>query len=248
MITPFWKTLRYLKSDFPVSIVSYPSTLKNLFYFCISLRLIIKMEDNTHQVVYSKSVIEFVTVANEYCFGIENVSKYSVAENLLKLQKFLPLLYLKAALLPKTERLLDEELEQYVTELDYNVLHQKWLQELNENDSYYEVFDPGIQFGNETVTASISENLLDIYQDLKDFLMSYSIGNDEVMNDALYECLYRFEESWGQRLVNVLRAIHMLLYSGIDFSEREKKEDVKPGTGNPKWLDNFWGTETDDDK
>ena len=206
------------------------------------------MEDHTHQVVYSKNVIEFVTVANEFCNGIEQVSRFSVEENLQKLQKILPLLYLKAAMLPKTERLLDEELEEYVTEFDYNVLHQKWLQELNEYDSFYEVFDPGIQFGQETVTASISENLLDIYQDLKDFLMSYSIGNEEVMNDALHECLYRFEDSWGQRLVNVLRAIHMLLTSDAGFSDNEnREEDIKPGTGNPKWLDQFWGTEPDDE-
>jgi hypothetical protein len=206
------------------------------------------MEEHTHQVVYSKNVIEFVTVANEFCNGIEQVSRFSVEENLQKLQKILPLLYLKAAMLPKTERLLDEELEEYVTEFDYNVLHQKWLQELNEYDSFYEVFDPGIQFGQETVTASISENLLDIYQDLKDFLMSYSIGNEEVMNDALHECLYRFEDAWGQRLVNVLRAIHMLLTSDAGFSENEnREEDIKPGTGNPKWLDQFWGTEPDDE-
>lgn len=211
-------------------------------------RLIAEMEEHTHQVVYSKNVIEFVTVANEYCNGAELVNRFSVEENLQRLQKILPLLYLKAALLPKTERLLDEELEKYVTEFDYNVLHQKWLQMLNEYDSFYEVFDPGIQFGQETVTASISENLMDIYQDLKDFLMSYSIGNEEVMNDALYECMYRFGESWGQRLVNVLRAIHMLLASDAGFSDNEnREEDIKPGTGNPKWLDQFWGTEPDDE-
>ena len=199
-----------------------------------------------HQVVYSKNVVEFVTVANEYCASVENVSSYSPQENLQKLQKLLPLLYLKVSVLPKIEILLEEELEKYVTELDYNVLHQKWLQLLNENDGFYEVFDPGIQFGQETVTASVSENLLDIYQSLKDFLIAYSIGNEEVMNDSLAECLFHFEQSWGQQLVNVMRAIHMLVYSDIDFGESKQEEKVKPGTGNPKWLDNFWGTEEDD--
>ncbi len=220
----------------------------NLFLLLHSFHLTMQMEDNARELVYSKNVIEFVTVANEYCNTVETVNKHSAADNLSKLQKILPLLYLKAAILPSTEKMLDEELEQYVTELDYNVLFQKWLEQLNENDSFYEVFDPGIQFGQETVTASISESLMDIYQDLKDFLVNYSIGNDEVMNDALYECMYRFEESWGQRLVNVLRAVHRLLYSGIDFSENDTNENVKPGTGNPKWLDSFWGTEPEEDE
>ncbi len=199
----------------------------------------------TREIVYSKNVVEFVTVANEYCALVEKVAKYSAPENLQKLQKMLPLLYLKATLLPKTELVLDDELGKYITELDYNVIHQKWLQLLGENDDFYEVFDPGIQFGQETVTASVSENLMDIYQDLKNFLISYSIGNEEVMNDALYECELHFEEFWGQQLVNVLRAVHMLVYSGIDFSENKKNNDIQPGKGNPKWLDQFWGSDED---
>ncbi len=198
-----------------------------------------------NQVVYSKNVVEFVTVASEYCNSLENAAKNTVEENLQKMQKLLPLLYLKAAMLPKTERVLDDELEKYVSELDYNVLHQKWLQLLNEYDSFYEVFDPSIQFGQETVTASISENLLDIYQDIKNFLISYSIGNEEVMNDALAECTEHFVEFWGQQLVNVQRAVHMLVYSNIDYNKENKNDEIQPGKGNPKWLDSFWGTDED---
>ena len=202
---------------------------------------------DTHQIVYSKNVVEFVTVASEYCISVEHVAKNTAEVNLQILQKLLPLLYLKAAMLPKTERVLDEELEKYISELDYNMLHQKWLQLLNEYDSFYEVFDPSIQFGQETVTASISENLLDIYQDLKNFLVAYSIGNEEVMNDALAECVEHFEEFWGQQLVNVFRAVHMLVYSNADFDKKINNDEVRPGKGNPKWLDSFWGTDEDAD-
>ncbi len=197
--------------------------------------------------VYSKNVVEFATVANEYCNTIEHVSKFTAEENIQKLQKLLPLLYLKAAVLPKSEQVLEEELEKYVSELDYNILHQKWLQLLNEYDNFYEVFDPNIQFGQEKVTASISENLMDIYQDVKNFLISYSIGNEEVMNDALCDCTYHFEEFWGQQLVNVLRAVHMLVYNDIDFNDKKTNDNIQPGKGNPKWLDQFWGTDDENE-
>lgn len=202
---------------------------------------------DAHQVVYSKNVVEFVTVAGEYCNSVENVARFQAEANLQKMQKLLPLLYLKATMLPQSERVLDEDLEKYISELDYNVLQEKWMQLLNEYDSFYEVFDPSIQFGQETVTASISENLLDIYQDLKNFVISYSIGNEEVMNDALVECVEHFEEFWGQQLVNVLRAVHMLLYSNADFDKKNDNDTVQPGKGNPKWLDSFWGTDEDTD-
>ena len=198
------------------------------------------MESNINQLVYSKNVIEFVTIANEFCYIIEGAGKIPIQSNLQKLQKILPLLYLKAALLPETEIILDEELEKYVTEFDYNLYNKEWLRALGENDSFYEVFDPSMQFGQETVTASISENLTDIYQPVKNFILSYSIGNDDVMNDALYECRFSFEEYWGQNLVNVLRAIHRLVYSDTNWGE-SGNDEVKPGTGNPKWLDSFWG-------
>ncbi|WP_163326295.1 DUF5063 domain-containing protein [Draconibacterium mangrovi] len=199
------------------------------------------------QIVYSKNVVEFVTVANEYCSTIENVSHLTAEENLAKLQKLLPLLYLKASVVGKIEMVMEEELEKFVNELDYNVLHQKWLQLLGENDGFHEVFDPNIQFGEETVRASVSENLMDIYQDLKDCITNYSIGNEEVMNDAISECIYHFEEFWGQQLVNVMRAVHMLVYSGADFSTESSNDEAVPGKGNPKWLDKFWGTDQEEE-
>jgi hypothetical protein len=199
-------------------------------------------ESLTNPIVYSKNVVEFVTVANEFCSTLECVAQFSAKENLDKLQKLLPLLYLKASVLPKIERLMEDELEKFVSELDYNMLHQKWMQLLGENDSFYDVFDPNIQFSEEAVRSSISENLLDVYQDLKDFITSYSINNEDVMYDSLAECIFHFEQFWGQQLLTVLRAVHMLLYSDVDLSEEKNNEEVVPGRGNPKWLDNFWNT------
>lgn len=204
-----------------------------------------------HSIVYSKNVVEFVTVANEYCHTIENINRFSVEQILQTLRRILPLLYLKATMLPENEKVLDEELEKFVSELEYNRLQQRWLQALGEHDNYYEVFDPDIQFGEETVTASISESLMDIYQDLKDFVVLYSMGDEAIMNDGLNECILHFEEFWGQRLVNVLRAVHKLVTDRIDFDGRGREgntDDLKPGEGNPGWLDRFWGTASDDDE
>lgn len=205
--------------------------------------------ESIHSLVYSKKVVEFVTLAGEFCDSVENVRNFSAEENLRKMQVILPLLYMKAVLLPRTEQVLDDEPEKYVTEMDYNVLQQRWLEVLAENDSYYEVFDPDIQFREETATASISENLMDIYQDLKDFITSYSLGDESIMNDALYDCIFHFGEFWGQRLVNVLRAIHMLLTGGTDFTDnREMRGDIDTETGKdlPRWFERFFNAGADE--
>ena len=205
------------------------------------------MDNNKiNTLVYSKNTVEFVTVASEFCSLMENVRSRSFKENLYKLQRMLPLLYLKATMLPATEKVLEGEPEKYVSEMDYNVILNRWLELLGENDSYYEVFDPDLQFSDERVTASISESLTDIYQDLKDFVIAYSIGNEEIMNDALYDCEYHFEDFWGQRLVNVLRAVHMMM-TGKSDSGTKNDSDSHPMKGRAGWLDKFWDSHTGND-
>lgn len=171
-------------------------------------------------VVYSRNVIEFATVANEFCTFTESVNDLPRVDFLGKLQKMLPLLYLKASLLPVLNELEDSEdsPEKFVAESDYNFIIRKISSKMGEFDSYPEIFVPGITLEEANVEANISENIADIYQDLKDFILSYRIGTVEVMRAALWECRNNFEQYWGQKLVNGLRAVHMLVHgnAGIE--------------------------------
>jgi len=76
-----------------------------------------------------------------------------------------------------------------------------------------------MQYSDLALEASISENIADIYQDLKDFILAYRIGTLDVMNDALWMCRNNFEQYWGQKLVNGLRAIHNLVYGITEIDE-----------------------------
>jgi hypothetical protein len=60
---------------------------------------------------------------------------------------------------------------------------------------------------------------------MKDFLLLYQTGTGEVMNDAVWECRMNFENFWGQKLVNSMRAIHKFIYSGEEIGKVEKKND-----------------------
>jgi hypothetical protein len=95
-------------------------------------------------------------------------------------------------------------------------------------DDYLEVFDDQINEMDGPVVSSLAENMADIYQDMKDFLLLYQTGTKEVMNDALWECRNNFENFWGQKLVNALRAIHKFITSGEEISEtsEENKKTV----------------------
>ena len=170
-------------------------------------------------IVYSRNVIEFATVANEFCTFAESVSDYPRSEFLGKLQKMLPLLYLKTSLLPGLNELEDSEdsPEKFVTESDYNFILRKLSSKMGEFDSYPEILEPGMALGDASAEANISENVADIYQDLKDFILSYRIGTVDVMRAALWECRNNFEQYWGQKLVNGLRAVHMLVHGNTNI-------------------------------
>jgi hypothetical protein len=57
----------------------------------------------------------------------------------------------------------------------------------------------------------LSEDLADIYQDIKNFVSVFRLENPETMNDALYLCKENFKEYWGQRLTNAMRAFHAIM-------------------------------------
>lgn len=179
------------------------------------------MSDKFTQGIYARNTIEFVTVAAETCLFFENVRSFEKIEFLQRALKILPLLYLKTSLTECPETIFDEEPERFVTETDYEVIKDSISQVLGESDRYLEVFHPDIQLSDESIAADISEDLADIYQDLKDFLLCYQIGNEDVMNDALALCINSFKEFWGQRLVNCMRALHNALYTTSSHNDDE---------------------------
>lgn len=180
-------------------------------------------------IVYSQNVTEFVTVAGEYCSFVENTNRFAKRDFLDKLRKLLPLVYLKASLLPKFESIFDDENEKFVTEEDWDFIRDSVQKKLGFHDEYLEVFDPLTHEQVEQSTASISDNLADIYQDLKNFITLYNIGTEEIMNDALWECKLNFEEFWGFRLLNAFKAIHYIYYGEDDLDEDEDRPDENVG-------------------
>jgi hypothetical protein len=179
--------------------------------------------DTNQDPVYSRNVVEFVAVANEFCKYTEHASELKGDEILKIMQRILPLMYLKASLLPKLDAFFEDGNEKFVTEADWNSINDTLKEKFGTANDFLEVFDEKITESEGPVVSGISENLADIYQDMKDFLLLYQTGTVEVMNDAVWECRMNFENFWGQKLVNSLQAIHKFIYSGEEIGKVEKE-------------------------
>ncbi len=170
-------------------------------------------QSNTHY-VYQQPAIEFVTVAVQLCLYLEQVEGLDKSEFVEKMLCLLPLLYLKARLLPKATEELDGVPEQFVSEQEYEDIRQKVAQCMGADDTYLEVFVEDMRYSDEPITAFVSENIADIYQEVKDLACNYQTRDEAVMNDALVNCIEAFEQHWGQKLLNVLRPLHAVACEG----------------------------------
>ena len=175
------------------------------------------------ETVYDEKVLEFVAVANDYTQFIEQVGFEGRKTCIEKAGKLLSELYFRAIMLPELKPDFEDLNQRFVTEADYDQVRATLLRKFGEYDSFEEVFVRDRAEAQEYVSASISELMSDIWQDIKDFILLYEIGTNEVMYAALWELKQTFEQYWGQKLVNVLRAIHFLRYSAEDINEVENE-------------------------
>lgn len=171
------------------------------------------MTEQKRNAVYSKHTVELVTVAAEFCAFLEQSAQRTGAELADTVLKLLPLLYLKASMVPPAEETEDFYAETFVTEQDYEMLRVMLAGVLGEHDDYLDLYDDRVKFNDEAQMHTLSEDLADIYQVLKNFVQRYRSGMEEIMYEAVAEVTGAFTLYWGQTLCNALRALHRVRYT-----------------------------------
>lgn len=186
------------------------------------------MSDDLEKIIYSDEVIAFTALAGKYCDMVDCVATFSQRDFIDKSLRLLSILYVKALSLPTIEPIDPDMVEKTVTQEEWDEVHNAVAAKLAGFDSYTESLDP---LAGADAMTSLSEGFADIFQDLKDFMSLMRIGAPEMMNDAIWECARNFREYWGQRLVNILRVLHHLVYSGAALrtdDARTFEQDERP--------------------
>lgn len=183
---------------------------------------------HTNDIIYAPVTLDFVTVSVEFCSFLERSELIPQQDWIKTLLRILPLLYIKATLLPTVETLNDDYLETFVSEQDYLFVSNKVSSMVGENDVYLDVFVEDMKYSDRPVSSFISEDVADIYQDIRNFVSIYQLGLEENMINALKVCTDSFRLFWGQKLVNVLRPLHAIIYKSendISFESDNGEED-----------------------
>lgn len=182
--------------------------------------------NETSQAAYSKTVLDFVTVGVEFCALLEQNDAVSREDWLLQTARLLPMLYLKASLLPEVLLLSDDLPPQFVSETDYAGVRHRVAELLGAEDVYLDVFLEDMKYSEQPISAFISEDIADIYQDVRNFISVYQYRITDQMEAAVHTCAQNFKNYWGQKLVNVMRPIHTLLYDENTFMDNGTDEEA----------------------
>lgn len=181
-------------------------------------------DKTTTSAIYSRDTIEFLTVAKQFCTFIENIEGIKRDLFVDTMLKLLPLLYLKATMLENIEHEEDVFPETYVTEDGYEIVRINIATIMGDMDDYLEVFMQDMVYSDKPILATISENIADIYQDIRDFVFAFQLEYEDNMKEALAVCIDNFDLLWGQKLVNVMRALHNVKHTINDNCHDENCE------------------------
>ena len=188
--------------------------------------------DEKKNVVYSRDTIELVTVAAEFCAYLEQSEGRKRKDFIDTVLKILPLLYLKASLLPAVEGAEDFLPEAFVSEQDYEFMRLTLGDIMGDKDDYLDFCNDEVRFSDEPAMKTISEDLADLYQALKNFVETYRIGIDENMYEAVAEVGCSFSLYWGQTLANALRALHR-----VKYAPHQGDDDEGCDCEDEEWID-----------
>ncbi|MFO7791344.1 MAG: DUF5063 domain-containing protein [Bacteroidota bacterium] len=172
------------------------------------------MEEKQH-------IIEFVKASKEMVELIESAPGMNPEDFVLTCQQKLPLLYAMASKLPHLENELQDDIENYVTPEHYGFVKDSLKEKLGDFDTTIHLEDNFLMNTEDYFHVELSELFADIYQDIGNFMAQYRDGDDQVRNDAVWECKYNFEHHWGLRTLVLAEHLHRLIVSE-DFNEKNK--------------------------
>ena len=160
--------------------------------------------------------LAFIALSNEFCSAIENAMEFEKEDFVAKMLKMLPRIYMTVTDIDLEESNEDFYALPYLDESVYDNLRSQLAALMGEDDVFLETFEEDMKYSDAPVSATISEDLADIYQQLYNFVASVRDVDTEAINSIIITCKEDLASYWGQTLCNVLRALHSVFYNKQD--------------------------------
>jgi hypothetical protein len=160
----------------------------------------------------------FAGLAQQYVVLIDKHEGHDLRSFVAQLHPLLVELYRAALLLPAVEPTEDDQPNRIGME-EWTKIFQSLGAKFGARNQYSEMFDPYDSADEEPVKPALSDDLADIYHDLKQGLDRWNSGKKE---DAIWHWRFLFESHWGRHASDALRPLHALVFDyGVESPRSE---------------------------
>ncbi len=161
----------------------------------------------------SNNTLTVIALANEYCHSVEHCAEGTRDMFVARMLKLLPRVYIAISDVEIEGGYGDYYLEQILDEVAYDQVRSLVAQVMGSEDCYLEVFVEDMKYSDTPISAFISENLADLYQEFYNLVQSVHDAPAEDSTLLVEQCKENFVSYWGQTLCNVLRALNNAFYN-----------------------------------
>jgi hypothetical protein len=164
-----------------------------------------------HQIITTKEFQTFVETAKGYCLFIEKGNAETQRLFIIETQQHLLTLYSLGRNLPSVKIETDIEFDVTVDDGEMKLLLNSIADRLP--FSYYRAVLNPVDKVNlpETGTGDLTDDLGDIYKDLKEALTLYHQKEIGAAENAVFQFKFGYEYHWGEHCIEALYAIHHYL-------------------------------------
>ena len=152
----------------------------------------------------------FASAASDYIGQIERTETMNAEALLTSMRQILPRLYLLALALPETEARRANDPPR-LSHDDWQMVFEGLTKTLGEYDLYWEVYNPVTPVAEEPIACTLSDDLADVWRDLKNGLNLYRSDDPDRMQSAAWSWRFHFKSHWSCHAVDALRAINTLI-------------------------------------
>ena len=161
----------------------------------------------------SNNTLSLIALTNEYCHAIEHCLEGNRDMFVARMLKLLPRIYITVSDVDIESGYGEYYIEPVLDELAYDQVRETLSSLMADEDVYLEVFVEDMKYSDTPISAFVSENLADLYQEFFNLIQSVKDAPSEARQSLVEQCKENFINYWGQTVCNVLRALNSVFYN-----------------------------------
>ena len=171
--------------------------------------------DITKRISDSQPVTVFIKTASKYCLLLENMDKRKPLHILQEAYFLLPQLCLSAMRLPDIKRTSNYSTSR-ISDENWQTMFNSLREYFSNYDQYQGICDPYDRSDTEVMKMSLSDDLCEIFENIKPGLDEWEKVTTTEKRDIIWEWKFSYENHWGDHATRTFRALYHLLNQHIE--------------------------------